>query len=134
MSVDRAVQDTVEAHAALVRDAAASVPKAWGALAARGTLSFRELTGRAPTDIERRAIWAALWGAVEATRTALRTCGHAIDPAHHAVCGVCGGLVLCVDCARAHYCTSECREGDCFAGLCVKEVRDGIVSERFGIG
>lgn len=134
MAVDRAVQRTVETEAALVRDAAAGVPKAWGALAAHGILAFRALAGRAPTDAERRAIWHALWGAVERSGDAPRTCGHAIDPARHAVCAVCGGLRLCIVCARAHYCTSECAERGCVAGLCVKEVRDGVIAERFGIG
>ncbi len=133
MSVDRAVQHTVETEAALVRDVAAGMPKAWGALAARGILAFRALAGRAPTEAERRAIWHGLWEAVEAQRST-RTCGHAIDPARHAVCAVCEGLRLCVACARTHYCTSECASRGCSAGLCVKEVRDGVVSDSFGIG
>jgi len=62
--VDRAVADTIRAEAALVDDTARRVPKAWGALAARGVLRFRQLSGRAPTDAERRAIWSGLWRAV----------------------------------------------------------------------
>lgn len=65
MSVERAVAQTVADERALVAAAARSVPKAWGALTARGVLRFRELTGRPPTEAERRAIWAALWRAVE---------------------------------------------------------------------
>ena len=42
-------------------------PKAWGALAAKGVVTFRELAGRAPTDAERRAIWSGLWRAAEET-------------------------------------------------------------------
>ncbi|TMF79161.1 MAG: hypothetical protein E6I18_07550 [Chloroflexi bacterium] len=36
-------------------------PKAWGALAAHGVTALRERLGRTPTDVERRALWAALW-------------------------------------------------------------------------
>jgi hypothetical protein len=65
--VERAIQDTVTREHELVRDTAARKPKAWGALAGRGVVAFRELAGRAPTDAERRAIWAGLWQAVEAS-------------------------------------------------------------------
>ena len=60
-------------------------------------------------------------------------CGHPIDPRHHATCAVCDGLVLCIDCARTHLCTSECAARGCRAGLCVKEVRDGVVAIEFGV-
>lgn len=63
--IERAVSLTVEREPALVRDTAARVPKAWGALAATGVLAFRELAGRSPTEAERRAIWSALWRAAE---------------------------------------------------------------------
>ena len=65
--IERAVSLTVERESALVRDTAARRPKAWGALAAKGVLAFRELAARAPTEAERRAIWSALWRAVEET-------------------------------------------------------------------
>jgi hypothetical protein len=65
--IERAVSLTLEREPALVRDTAARRPKAWGALAAKGVVAFRELAGRAPTDAERRAIWSALWRAVEET-------------------------------------------------------------------
>jgi hypothetical protein len=65
--VERAISLTVEHESALVRDTAARRPKAWGALAARGVVTFRELAGRAPTDAERRAIWSGLWRAAEET-------------------------------------------------------------------
>ena len=65
--IERAVSLTVEREAALVCDTAARQPKAWGALAAKGVLAFRELAGRPPTDAERRAIWSALWRAAEET-------------------------------------------------------------------
>ncbi|HLZ47692.1 MAG TPA: hypothetical protein VKR80_03465 [Candidatus Limnocylindria bacterium] len=60
-------------------------------------------------------------------------CGHPIDPRRHAVCAVCEGLRLCVDCARKHFCTSECGARGCTPGLCVKEVRDGEVAGEFGL-
>jgi hypothetical protein len=63
--IERAVSLTVEREPALVRDTAARRPKAWGALAAKGVVAFRELAGRPPTDPERRAIWSALWRAAE---------------------------------------------------------------------
>jgi hypothetical protein len=65
--IERAVEETVTREGDLVRDTAARKPKAWGALAGRGVLAFRELTGRAPTEDERRAIWAGLWRAAEET-------------------------------------------------------------------
>lgn len=63
--IERAVAETVEREADLVRDTGARRPKAWGALAARGVVRFRELAGRAPTESERRAIWSGLWRAAE---------------------------------------------------------------------
>ena len=62
--VERAIADTVAREPELVRDTATRRPKAWGALAAQGVLTFRELAGRAPTEDERRAIWDGLWRAV----------------------------------------------------------------------
>lgn len=59
--VERAVTQTIEREPELVRDTAARKPKAWGALAAKGVLAFRDLAGRAPSETERRAIWAGLW-------------------------------------------------------------------------
>lgn len=63
--IERAVSLTIEREAALLRDTAARRPSAWGALAARGVVTFRQLAGRRPTDDERRAIWSALWRAAE---------------------------------------------------------------------
>lgn len=63
--IDQAISRTVEQERELLHATAARRPKAWGALAARGVVTFRELAGRAPTDAERRAIWSGLWRAVE---------------------------------------------------------------------
>ena len=63
--IERAVSLTIEREPQLVRDTAARRPKAWGVLAAKGIVTFRELAGRAPTDSERRALWSALWAAAE---------------------------------------------------------------------
>ena len=135
MTIERAVQRTVATESDLVRATADGIPKAWGALAARGVITFRDLVSRPPTDAERRAIWSQLWDAARRTHAtpSAATCGHEIDPARHAICGVCRGRLLCLDCARAHFCTSECPDRGCSAGLCVKEVRDGVVAEAFGI-
>ncbi len=59
VSIDRAVQETVEVEAALVIAAARSKPKAWGALAARGVVQFRALTGRRAADQGRRGAHSA---------------------------------------------------------------------------
>ena len=61
--VERAVTQTIEREPELIRDTAARKPKAWGALAAKGVLAFRDLAGRAPSEAERRAIWSGLWRA-----------------------------------------------------------------------
>ena len=60
-------------------------------------------------------------------------CGHVIDPLRFATCEVCAGMRLCLDCARAHLCTTECATRGCSAGLCVKEVRDGVLATEFGV-
>ncbi len=135
MSVERAVQHTLASEPDLVHATAEAVPKAWGALAARAVIAFREIAGRPPSDAERRAIWASLWESVRRTHDAggRATCGHPIDPQRHGICEVCHGMLLCVECARTHYCTSECRARGCVAGLCVRGVRDGVVADTFGL-
>ena len=60
-------------------------------------------------------------------------CGHPLDPVHHASCEVCDGKLLCLACARAHLCTDTCAQRGCVPGLCVKEVRDGVVAIEFGV-
>ena len=53
--------ETVGAWPDLALGTRTSRPKAWGALAAHGVTALRERLGRTPTDLERRALWAALW-------------------------------------------------------------------------
>lgn len=74
-------------------------------------------------------------------------CVHAIDERRYAMCAVCAGpnggdagpsggvrgRRLCLDCARTHFCTSECASRGCKAGLCVKLVRDGVVASAYGV-
>jgi hypothetical protein len=40
-------------------------PKAWGALAGHGVAALRARLGRQLTDVERRALWTALWHEAE---------------------------------------------------------------------
>jgi len=68
--VDAVVAEVVSAHAGLAAAAARSRPKAWGRLAGIGVVAYRERLGRAPGELERRALWQALWHAAhEAARS-----------------------------------------------------------------
>lgn len=60
-------------------------------------------------------------------------CSRPLDPERHAVCQVCGGRRLCLECARRHYCTPECAARGCHAGLCTKLVLAGVVAEEYGV-
>lgn len=62
--IEQAIRDAVAAQPGLVAEAMAQRPKSWGALAAQGVLAFRRIAGRAPTEAERRAVWAGLWRVV----------------------------------------------------------------------
>lgn len=64
MSIAEAIARAARDHADLVTAAARGQPGAWGALAAKGVVAYRELAGRKPTEAERRAIWAGLWAHV----------------------------------------------------------------------
>lgn len=68
MSIREAVERTAREHGDLVTAAARQRPGAWGALAAKGVVAYREIAGRRPTEAERRAIWAALWSRVTEAR------------------------------------------------------------------
>lgn len=65
MSVDAAVEQAARERPDLVAATAAGRPKAWGALAAHGVVTFRALAGRPPTEAERRAIWTGLWAVTQ---------------------------------------------------------------------
>ncbi len=138
MSVEDAVARAVQDDPDLLAAVAQARPRAWGALAAKGIVTFRHFSGRRPTEAERRAIWSGLWSVVtavvqRASVEAPRTCGHLLDARRYAICGVCAGLRLCVECARGHLCTSECSTRGCLPGLCVKVVRDGVPADSFGV-
>ena len=62
--IETLAERVVSENQALARDAAAGVPKTWGALAARGIVALKERLRRAPTEAERRAMWDALWRAL----------------------------------------------------------------------
>jgi len=65
MSVQDAVDRAAQERPDLILATAAGRPKAWGALAAHGVVTFRARAGRAPTETERRAIWSGLWAAAQ---------------------------------------------------------------------
>jgi len=52
---------TVEAWPDLALGTRTARPKAWGALAGHGVVALRARLGREVTDLERRALWTALW-------------------------------------------------------------------------
>lgn len=58
-------------------------------------------------------------------------CGVALSK----VFGWCGGCreAYCFSCGREHFCTPQCPAKGCYAGLCVREVRDGVLSETWGL-
>jgi hypothetical protein len=61
------------------------------------------------------------------------TCHELLDTDFFASCSVCDGRAMCIECARAHLCTAECRARGCIPGLCVKVVRDGVTAEAYGV-
>ena len=63
-----AVTSTIAAHPIEVARWQSGQPGAWGFLAGRGILAYRDRLGRTLTDHERRHLWEALWAALEATR------------------------------------------------------------------
>ncbi|MEJ7763167.1 MAG: hypothetical protein WKF80_10295 [Thermomicrobiales bacterium] len=50
----------------------------------------------------------------------------------HGWCGNCR-VALCFPCGRTHFCTPSCPAQGCHAGLCVREVRDGVLSAGWGL-
>jgi uncharacterized protein (TIGR00290 family) len=61
--LDAAIERVLVERADLAADVRAQRPKAWGRLAALGTIAYRDILGRPPTDVERRALWSGLWRA-----------------------------------------------------------------------
>jgi len=59
--IEEVSRQTVSAWPDLAVGTRTARPKAWGALAAHGVTALRKRLGRAPTEAERRALWAALW-------------------------------------------------------------------------
>lgn len=57
---------TIAADEDLAEGTRVGRPKAWGSLAAKGVLAFRDAFGRAPNDSERRSLWDAVWRAAHA--------------------------------------------------------------------
>ncbi len=49
--------------------------------------------------------------------------------------GWCGGCraAFCFPCGRKHFCTPTCPAEGCLAGLCVRAVEGGRLSERWGL-
>lgn len=58
-----AVERVLTDQAALAADVRARRPTAWGKLAGRGVVAYRELLGRPLSEAERRALWSELWRA-----------------------------------------------------------------------
>jgi hypothetical protein len=71
---------------------------------------------------------------------------HGDDPPPSPSCADCGAALrdpfgwcsscrtaYCFPCGRRHFCTPECLANGCHAGLCVREVRGGILSAAWGL-
>ena len=58
-------QETVRTWPDLALGTRTARPKAWGALAGHGVAALRARLGRSVTEVERRALWAALWREAE---------------------------------------------------------------------
>lgn len=59
--IENAVESTMQAHASVVDRWLAGEPGTWGFLTGKAVLAYRDALGRGLTDLERRAVWAALW-------------------------------------------------------------------------
>jgi hypothetical protein len=42
-------------------------------------------------------------------------------------------VAFCFACGRGHYCLPGCAESGCLAGLCVRQVKDGVLSSTWGL-
>ena len=54
-------RETVRSWPDLALGTRTARPKAWGALAGHGVAALRARLGRRLTEVERRALWTALW-------------------------------------------------------------------------
>lgn len=68
--VREAVEETLKVDAETVREWQAGTAKTWGFLAGRAVGRARRSLGRDLTDGERRAVWSALWGRLQALQVA----------------------------------------------------------------
>ncbi len=66
--LENAVESTLQAHASVVDRWRAGEPGTWGFLAGKAVLAYRDALGRGLTDMERRAVWAALWETLDQIR------------------------------------------------------------------
>ena len=58
-------------------------------------------------------------------------CGAALaDP--YGWCAGCGAA-YCFPCGRRHFCTPQCPANGCHAGLCVRQVRGGVLARTWGL-
>lgn len=64
--VQDAVRRTIEDNAPRVQDWMADRPGAWGFLAGKAVIAYRQALGRSPTDLERRRVWRLLWESLSA--------------------------------------------------------------------
>ncbi len=63
-----AVRETVEGNSPRVQDWMADRPGAWGFLAGKAVIAYRQRLGRSPTDPERRRVWRLLWETLSALK------------------------------------------------------------------
>jgi hypothetical protein len=68
VDVEATARATIAGHPEQVAAWLAERPGAWGFLAGQAVLRERERLGRRLTEPERRRVWAALWGELEALR------------------------------------------------------------------
>ena len=63
--------------------------------------------------------------------TRCATCGIALGDRF----GWCAGCraAYCFPCGRSHFCTPQCPANGCVAGLCVREVRNGVLATTWGL-
>ena len=59
------------------------------------------------------------------------TCADPLGP-RFGWCGVCA-KALCLVCGRKHVCRPDCAANGCRAGLCVRLVEEGTLSDAWGL-